>query len=228
MAQFKYLLFDADETLLDFKKSESNGLEVTFREMGYEATAEIIDEYHRYNAGLWKALERGEITKIQLKTERFRHVVDIFGLEGVDPEYMGDRYAYNLGLGAFLLPGALDVVVELEDKYQLSIVTNGIASVQHARLRDSGLQDHFSHIFISDEMGVQKPDVRFFEIVLDTLGAKPEECLVIGDSLTSDMMGAHNAGIPKCWINRTGAQRPPLDYHIEYEIHDIQELLQIV
>ncbi len=227
MSQYKYLLFDADETLFDFKKAEAMGLSRTFEEMGLQPTPEIIGEYHRYNDSLWKALERGEITKAELKIDRFRHIIKRFGLSEADPYEMGERYVYNLGLGCYLLPGAMEVVRQLSDRYHLSIITNGVAYVQHTRFDASGLQPYFKELFISDEMGVQKPDKGFFDIVLDTLGADRSQCLVIGDSLSSDMRGAHNAGIHKCWYNRTG-QPANVDFSIEYEIKHIEELLQML
>lgn len=227
MSQYKYLLFDADETLFDFKKTEAMGLAHTFEEFGVEPTAEIIDEYHRYNQSLWRALERGEITKAELKKDRFKHIIDMFNFENADPVIMGERYVYHLGQGCYLLDGATEVVKELSKRYSLSIVTNGVAYVQHTRFDASGLQPYFDGLFISDEMGVQKPDKRFFDMVLDKLGADKSECLVIGDSLSSDMKGAHNAGMHKCWYNRTG-HPADVDFDMEYEIQNIEELLQIL
>ena len=227
MSQFKYLLFDADETLFDFKQAERHGISETLRQVNGPVTQEIIDEYHAYNDSLWKALERGEITKAALKTDRFRHLIEKFDIRGTTPEEMAAKYEYNLAQGCYLLPGAKEVLATLSDKYHCSIVTNGIAYVQHTRFDASGLQPYIKHLFISDEMGVQKPAARFFQMVLEQLGAEPQECLVIGDSLSSDMLGAYNAGLPKCLYNRTGKSHNAL-FPNEYEIHSLEELYDIL
>ncbi len=227
MSSFKYLLFDADETLFDFKKAERHGLSETLRQVNGPVNPEIIQEYHVYNDSLWKALERGEITKAALKTDRFRHLIDMFHIQGTTPEEMADKYQHNLAQGCYLLPGAREVLANLSRKYHCSIVTNGIAYVQHTRFNGSGLQPYIEHLFISDEMGVQKPAAAFFKMVLEQLAAEPGECLVIGDSLSSDMLGAYNAGLPKCLYNRTGKPHNA-SFPIEYEIHSLEELYGIL
>ncbi len=223
---FRYLLFDADETLFDFARAERFALGRTFDDLGLPFGGDVYDEYHRYNDLLWHMLERGEVTLAELKVRRFQHLIDMFGLTGALPEEMTSHYITNLADGGFLLPGAERVLADAAGSYDCSLITNGLGAVQRGRLAKTGIGKYLSHIFISEEMGVAKPSAAYFEAVLETLGAERNECLVIGDSLSSDMLGAWNAGISKCYLNRKGGE-PRADFPIEYRIDSLEGLYDI-
>ena len=158
--------------------------------------------------------------------ERFRRYLSRLGLPG-DPAECNRIYLEALGRSAVLLPHALEVCRALAQNHRLYIITNAVASVQRARLSQSAIAPYIQDAFISEEAGAAKPSRAYFDYVLTHLpGVRPEECLVVGDSLSSDIQGANNAGLPCCWFNRTGAPRPK-GLRIDYEITALPQLLEI-
>ncbi len=222
------LLMDADETLLDFRKSEGFALEATLREHGIAMTPAVHDRYHEINRVLWQQLERGEIERARLKEQRFEELFVWLGAEGIDAAAFNASYMQTLGTKGFLLEGALDLLKDLSEKYAVYIITNGSASVQHVRLADSGILPYVRGVFISEEVGADKPSVGFFDPVWHAIGAPDKrELLIIGDSLTSDIRGGINAGIDTCWYNPDGAAHPA-DIVPTATVHSYQELRQFL
>ncbi len=208
--QYTTLLMDADETLLDFCKSEAFGLQSTMERYGLPYTAAVREIYHEINRVLWQQLERGEIRRERLKVKRFEQLFERLGVDGVDAAAFNAAYMQTLGTRGFMLPGALDLLRDLCDRYDICIITNGSASVQHTRLADSGMLPYVGQVFISEEIGADKPSAPFFEYVLAHIKESDKrKMLVIGDSLTSDIQGGNLAGIDTCWYNPGGASAPP-------------------
>ena len=211
MKHYRFLLLDADGTLLDFDQDMLHAFQATFetcfaRQRPY--APELLDTYERRNNRWWKKLERGECEKSQLFTGRFRDFLAETGLSG-DPEQINETYFKNLGQGGALLPGALELVRDLSEQYELYIVTNGNAATQKTRLERSGLLNYVNSYFVSEDAGAAKPDVRYFDYVFSRIpGFAKEEALLIGDSLTSDMLGAQNAGIDAVWYCPQGGEVP--------------------
>ena len=227
MKRFDFLLLDADGTLFDFERSEARALEQVFRWAGIEGVERARTLYMGINRGLWDAFERGEVTKDQLQGRRFAQLLEALELQG-DGRAMNDRYLDYLAQGNDLIPGALEVCRALAARCRLELVTNGLSRVQHGRMACSPLKPFFEHIFISEDIGFQKPHPQYFEHCLRTLGSPdPARCLVVGDSLSSDMAGGIAAGLPTCWYNPKGAARPA-DMAMTYEIHALEELEKIV
>ena len=230
MKKYTTLLFDADDTLLDFGKDETEALSRILDECGIEKSEENISTYKEINVGLWKALERGEIDKPGLKKVRFRMFFDKIGYApDEDPFIINERYLSYLGEGGKLLVGAKELIAELRsDSYGLYIVTNGIEKTQKNRLTKAGILPFFKEIFVSETIGYQKPRKEYFDYVLSHIGeADKSRVLLIGDSLTSDIRGALNAGIACAWLRHnpaadSGELKP--DYIID-NITDIKNLL---
>lgn len=230
MKKYTTLLFDADDTLLDFGKDETEALSRILDECGIEKSEENISTYKEINVGLWKALERGEIDKPGLKKVRFRMFFDKIGYApDEDPFIINERYLSYLGEGGNLLVGAKELIAELHsDSYGLYIVTNGIEKTQKNRLTKAGILPFFKEIFVSEAIGYQKPRKEYFDYVLSHIGeADKSRVLLIGDSLTSDIKGALNAGIACAWLRHnpaadSGELKP--DYIID-NITDIKNLL---
>ncbi len=209
MPQYKILLMDADETLLDFRRSEGYALEHTLKDYGVTMTTEIHELYHAINGVLWKQLETGDITRAHLKTERFKRLFEAIGLSSADPAVFNERYMTTLGSTGFLLEGAEELLSELSGRFAVYLITNGTASVQHTRLENSGILPYLSGVYISEEVGADKPSEVFFERVLEALGNPDKrECLVIGDSLSSDIDGGNRVGIDTCWYDPSGLLPP--------------------
>lgn len=230
MKKYTTLLFDADDTLLDFRKDEKQALVKALTHYGVPITEENIKIYSDINQGMWKQLERGEITKPELKRTRFKKFFEAIGFEcDEEPLTVNEHYLSLLGEGGNTLEGAVDTVKKLyEDGYELYIITNGIAATQAKRLTRSGLLPYINEVFVSETIGYQKPRKEYFDAVLDNIKEKDKEkILVIGDSLTSDIQGAMNAGLPCCWLNRYGKELPD-EYKVDYVIEDVREVFGVI
>ena len=224
------LLFDADNTLLDFDKDERQALIKVLTEYGVPVSEQNIQTYSKINQGLWKQLEKGEITKPELKKIRFRLFFDAIGFESeVDAFEVNERYLSFLSEGGNLLEGAMELCQRLKNEgYEMHIVTNGIAETQKKRLTRSGIYDLFETVFVSEVIGHQKPKREFFDYVLDNIKQKDKSrMLVIGDSLSSDIKGAVDSGIPCVWLNMNNTAAPE-DMKIDYVINNISELYKIL
>ncbi len=227
MKRFDFLLLDADGTLFDFDRAEARALEQVFRWAGIDDVERARTLYLGINRGLWDAFERGEVTKEQLQERRFAQLLEALDLQG-DGLAMNGRYLDYLAQGDDLIPGALEVCRSLSACCRLALVTNGISRVQHGRMARSPLKPFFEHIFISEDIGFQKPQPEYFAHCLRALGSPdPDRCLVVGDSLSSDMAGGIAAGLPTCWYNPKGAPRP-VGMAVTYEIRALRELEKIL
>ncbi len=219
----EFLLIDLDDTILDFHKAERIGLENTLRHFGAEPTEETIALYLRINAAHWQALERGEISRKQVNEGRFVELFKQLGME-VDGECCADYYLHQLSLTHDYLPGAKEAVLSLSKKYRLYIASNGNSSVQFPRLANSGLNEMVEQAFISEELGQNKPSKAYFDLCFARIADfDPSQAMMVGDSLTSDIQGGKNAGIPTCWVNTFGKENKT-GIHPDYEIASLSQL----
>lgn len=224
---YRIALFDADNTLLDFTRSEQEALCACLTARGIPAEKETLSLYSHINSGHWKRLEQGLTTRDRLKVERFSDFFEALGYNG-SPEHMAEDYMAALSRQRFLIDGALELIQALHGHCRLYIITNGIASVQQSRLGKSPLAPYFDSSFISEEMGCAKPERVFFNKVAARIpDFDPREALVIGDSLTSDMEGGIRAGLDTCWYNPE--RRPvPTAMPITYTVSSLEEILPIL
>ncbi len=199
--RYNTVLFDADGTLLDFAKCEYEAVRDTMKAFGITPDDEKVATYSKINDGLWKMLERKEIEKSVLLYRRFELFCEHYGYD-VDARAMASDYMHNLSLQPYMLDGAKELLAKLKGTVKMYIVTNGVEFIQKSRYSLSGLSLFFDGIFISDELGVEKPDPKYFERIENILGTlSKEDTIVIGDSLTSDIKGANNYGLDSCWYN---------------------------
>ncbi len=226
--KYEIILFDADETLFDFKKTERAALQNTMREAGivYDE-AYHLQVYRDINAALWKELEGGLISQADLNVERFKRLSEALRA-GFDPAGFARSYRQHLADAAFLYEDSLDLIANLHRDYRLAIITNGLKDVQQRRIRQSAIAPYLADVVISEEVGVSKPDRRIFELALARIGhTDPRRALMVGDGLTSDIQGGINSSIDTCWFNpqrlqnRTGI-RPT------YEIAKLMELKKVL
>lgn len=223
------ILWDVDGTLLDFGKSEAYGIRSCLAEIGIEeCSEELLQRYAGINRRHWEALERGEMTKQEVLVGRFRTFFAEEGLDCPDIEAFNDSYQRKLGQYFFENEDALSLVASLKGRVRQCVVTNGTVEAQRNKLAKSGLGDYMDGIFISDEIGVEKPGAGFFTPVFETLaGLAKEEILIVGDSLTSDMRGGNNAGIVCCWYNPSGEENHT-DVRVDFEIRRLNEVVGIL
>jgi len=197
----EFLFLDLDDTILDFKLAEYKALQGTLREFGVEPTDPVCSRYSQINQLHWEALERGEMTRPQVMVGRFQMLFEELGVQG-DATACSRRYMENLGEGHDFLPGALEAVERLSRKYKLYAATNGTKTVQTKRIEQAGLRKYFQNIFISQDIGIEKPAKEFFDACFARIpGFDPKKAMIVGDSLTSDIQGGINSGMLTCWVN---------------------------
>ena len=219
----EFLFLDLDDTILDFHKAERVALSKTIRDFGVEPTEEVLGRYHVINKWHWEQLELGAMTRDQVLTGRFRMLFEELGV-AADPETVTEKYTENLSVGHYFLPGAEEAVMALHGKYRLFLASNGTASVQKGRMTSANLYRFFEQVFVSQEIGHNKPAKAFFDIAFSRIpGFDPDKAMIVGDSLTSDMKGGNNAGIRTCWVNPAHAPRKP-EIHVDYEIEALAQL----
>ena len=219
----EFLLLDLDDTILDFHKAERIAVAKTLGDFGVEPTDAVLSRYHVINRQHWERLERGELTRDQVQEGRFRVLFEELGREA-DPVAVTRAYEHNLGIGHYFLPGAEAAVQSLHKKYRLFLASNGTASVQHSRLTSAGLYPYFEKVFVSQNIGFNKPSKDYFDACFSEIpGFDPQRAMMVGDSLTSDILGGINAGIKTCWVNPSHAPARA-DIQPDYEIENLSQL----
>ena len=225
---FKVVLWDIDGTLLDFEKAEEAGIRGCFAHYNLgECTDEMLEKYKVINRGYWQAMERGEIEKPVLLVKRFEDFLNAYGLDSSVAAGFNELYQILLGETVVFYENALETVQALKGKVLQCAVTNGTKVAQDGKLKNSGLDKEFDHIFISEVVGMEKPNKGFFDAVFAEIGEyAKDEVLIVGDSLTSDIQGGVNAEIKTCWFNPKGAVNTS-KLKPDYEIRDIGEVLKL-
>lgn len=203
----KTIFFDLDDTLLDFTWAEAEAIRRALTEADVPAGAEVLRRYHEINAAQWELLEEGKLTRDQVLVRRFELLFGELGLSRPAGQICS-RYEEYLKQGCWFVPGAQALLAELSPRYSLYLASNGSAAVQHSRLDSAGIRPYFQDIFISEEMGADKPGPAFFEACFARIpGFSRETALMVGDSLTSDIRGGRNAGLRTCWFDPLGKPR---------------------
>lgn len=222
----EFLFLDLDDTILDFQKAERLALAKTLESFGLPPTDTVLARYHEINREHWERLERKELTRQQVLVGRFAALFAEMGLSA-QAEQVARAYEENLSQGHYFLPGAEEALKSLRKKYKLYLASNGTARVQAGRLKSAGIIPYFQEIFVSEEMGYNKPDPAYFDACFARIpGFRKDRAMMVGDSLTSDILGGIQAGIATCWVNprhKTGSIRP--DYEIE-SIVQLEALLK--
>lgn len=226
--RYRFLLFDADNTILDFDKSEAFALCCALEKFGVEYTEEILSVYKRNNLKMWELLEECKVSKEQVLIGRFELTAEELNLS-VDVNALAAEYERMLHKAYYVIDGAESLLSKLIcDGFKLYLVSNGVLSIQNSRMKGSGLDRYFIKRFISEEIGYPKPQIKYFEYCFAHIdGFDKESTLIIGDSLTSDIRGGINAGIDTCWFNPHQAENR-LNLPVTYQISNLQELLKIV
>lgn len=229
MAYYTCLLLDADNTLLDFDAAERQALADTLIHYDLPHDEAAMDTYHQVNRQLWASLAKGELKKSTLFAVRFPRFLQALGLP--DPgngREINDYFEDQLAAHGDVLPGALTALEELAEVATLAVVSNGAAKVQQARTALSGIDKYMDGIYISEKMGVAKPQARLYEMVLRDLGITDRSrVLVVGDDLLADIKGGHNAGLDTCWVNFNGEENNT-GITPKHTITSFEELYRIV
>ncbi len=225
--RYKTILFDADQTLWDFNRAEAEALSEVLESNGFPTDDNIIKAYHEINDALWKLLELGKTTKAKLKVKRFSDLCERFGL-CTDASKLADEYVNILATKAYTIEGAIEMCEKLSGACKLYMITNGIEKVQSERFMKCGMKKYFSDIFISENIGFEKPDVRYFNAVVEKIpNFKQSEALVVGDSITSDIKGGNAAKLDTCWYNPNG-KKVPDGVSVTYNVSTFDEIIRII
>lgn len=199
MKNYSVLLFDADDTLLDFKKAERCAVSALLSGYGIAVSERIVQSYSKINAEVWKKLEKGKIKREQLSDLRFKLFFERENIK-FDPHEAGLIYYELLAKQGQTLDGAIEILEYFHSKKTVCIVTNGMANVQKSRLKLSGIDKYTDKVFISELVGVNKPKKEFFDAVFSEIKAKKSDCLLVGDSLSADIKGGSDYGIDTCLL----------------------------
>ena len=221
------LFWDIDDTLLDFKRGEATAIRQTLAHIGIDPTEDTVRLYSEINESLWKRLERGEVTREQILVGRFERLFSELGFDG-DAAATQEIYFSYLGEQHDFVDGAQEVLRSLKGHYRMYAVSNGTTVIQNKRLAASGLDRVFDRIFLSQEIGAEKPNAAFFDACFAALpDVKRDAVLIIGDSLTSDMRGGELAGLQTCWFNPHGKENS-IGVRIDCEITALSQLLPLL
>ena len=224
----EFLFLDLDDTILDFQKAERIAISKTIQDFSVEPTEELLDRYHLINKWHWEQLELGKMTRAEVLEGRFAMLFAELGVT-VDPVAVARAYEHNLSIGHYFLPGAEEAVDALHKKYRLFLASNGTASVQKGRMTSANLYRFFEKVFVSQEIGHNKPSKEYFDACFAQIpNFDPAKAIIVGDSLSSDIQGGINAGIKTCWVNPSHAAPKNgilPDYEIE-ALHQLNALLE--
>ena len=222
--RYDVLLCDADNTIFDFTKAEENAFAIACAHAGIDGAERLLPVYADINSAMWKLLELGGITQSVLRVRRFEFFLTAIGRTDIDARDMGDTFADALGRQSVPLPGAVEAVARWSRMLPVVIVTNGISKVQHGRMEGSEVRHFISGMVISEEVGAAKPDPRMLELAMEKAGVTDRRrALMLGDSLSSDIAAAANAGVDACWFNPRGAGNAK-GLPVRYEIRSLDEV----
>lgn len=221
----KYVFIDLDDTIFDFSNDERNALSKTLRHLGVEPNDEILSRYSEINLSRWKLMELGKITRDEVKVSRYRILFDEFSIDA-SPQEATAFYEAQLAQEYSFVDGALQLLDTLYGKYSLNIVSNGATEVQDNRIDSAGIRKYFDNIFISQAVGADKPSSEFFDYCFSSIdNINKKNCVIVGDSISSDIRGGINAGIKTIWFNRRGEVS---DVKPDYTIESLSQLPQLL
>jgi putative hydrolase of the HAD superfamily len=232
MKKYNHLIFDLDHTLWDFERNSSKALEEIYLEMDL-ASKGVVDFllfYHKYkeiNEQCWADYRHGKLEKAALRTIRFKRTLNHFNIDDDTlTEEICDSYLYKSPRKPHLIEGSNELLTYLKTKYQLHILTNGFAEIQSLKMQHSGLDKYFTHVIASEKAGEKKPHPQAFRYALDQIGARAEECIMIGDNPETDIDGARKIGMDTIYFNRDGAFSKDIrSTHQVYKLSEIQPIL---
>ncbi len=223
----KIILLDLDNTLIDFNLCAKHSIINSFKKHGFTYTDSVFETFIAENVKIWKRLEDGEITKAELRANRWNIILNKLGIN-YDGTIIEEEFENGVAQGAYAVEGAYDLLNYLYPKYELYIVSNGFRFVQESRLKIGDFRKYFKDIFLSEDIGVQKPAREFFDYCFEKLGNPPRESVIlIGDSLSADIIGGLNYGIDCIWFNKN-CDKLPMDIKPTYTVDKLKEIEEIL
>lgn len=227
--KYEILLFDADNTILDFDKAEEEALRLAFAQCGFRYDENVLEVYRKNNIRQWQLFESGVITdKSEVLSRRFVETFRELNIRS-DCARTAELYEEYLHNGFYVIDNAESVLKTLQSRgLRLYLVSNGVLSIQNSRMKGSGMDKYFIRRFVSEDVGYPKPCKEYFDYCFKNIdNFDKAKTLIIGDSLTSDIQGGVNAGIDTCWYNcKRLTNKSPLKP--DYEIYNLEELFEVI
>ncbi len=228
MKKYDIILWDVDQTLLDFKRSEDYALRQAFSQFGKTIDTEVVTLYSGINDSYWKRLEKGEITRQEVILLRFVSLFERLSITDIEPEAFAGAFQKWLGSVYFYKDDSYRLCVALKKDYRQYVVSNGVSWTQRNKLKLAGFDRLMDDIFISEEIGSDKPFKEFFDRCFEKIpDFKRERTIIVGDSQTSDMLGGNRAKIACCWYNPEGIERSA-NVRVDYEIKNLWEIREVL
>lgn len=219
------VFIDIDNTLLDFNLSAAQSIQTAFKDCGLTFTENVVSTFKQVNDGLWAQIEKKKLTREKLHEIRFDMVFERLGIV-YDGRVIEKKFLENLNYCAVPVDGALDIVKYLSAKYTLCTATNAYYNQQKMRLASAGILPYIRKSFVSEKIGVSKPDIKFFSACLDGVAPVPsDECVMIGDSVSADIAGAKKCGMHTVWFDHDGVGG---DGGAEYAVRSLDEIKNIL
>ncbi len=223
----KILLIDLDNTLIDFNECARHSIINAFEKLGFDYSPKVFETFIEENVKIWKRLEKGEITKPQLRADRWNIILGRLGID-YDGTILEEMFENGVALGAYPVEGAYDLLNYLNGKYKMYIVSNGFRFVQESRLKIGDFEKYFDGVFVSEDIGIPKPAKEFFDYCFKNLKNPPkEDTILIGDSLSADIIGGVNYGIDTIWFNKNNDPLPD-DIKPTHTVNTLEEIKRIL
>ena len=204
----RIILIDLDNTLIDFNECARHSIINAFNELGFTYTDKVFETFITENVKIWKRLEKGEITKPELRANRWNIILEKLGID-YDGTIIEEMFENGVAKGAYAVDGAYELLDYLKDKYKLYIVSNGFRFVQESRLKIGNFEKYFDDVFVSEDVGIPKPAKEFFDYCFHKMdNPETSDTILIGDSLTADIMGGTTYGIDTIWFNKNNDEMP--------------------
>ncbi len=223
----KIILMDLDNTIIDFNECARHSIMGIFEDLGFHYDENVFETFITENVKIWKRLERGEIDKPYLRANRWNIILGKLGIE-YDGTIIEERFENGVAKGAYPVEYAYELLEYLYSKYDLYVVSNGFRFVQESRVKIGKFDKYFKELFLSEDIGIQKPDIRFFDYCYEKIGCPPKEDLIlIGDSLSADITGGNNFGIDTIWFNKNN-DSPSEVVKPTYTVNKLEEIQSIL
>jgi 2-haloacid dehalogenase len=223
----KIVLLDLDNTIIDFNECARRSIMGIFEDLRFHYDDNVFNTFLTENVKIWKRLESGEIDKAYLRANRWNIILEKLGID-YDGTIIEERFENGVALGAYPVEGAYELLDYLYYKYDLYVVSNGLKFVQESRVKIGKYDKYFKALFLSEDVGIQKPDIRFFDYCYEKLGFPPKnELILIGDSLSADIKGGNSFGIDTIWFN-IHAEENKTDINPTYIVNKLKEIESIL
>lgn len=225
MTMIKAVLIDIDDTIFDFEKCSKNAFKKTLKKLDLFYEEKDFSYFNKVNDILWTKQKLGELNINQVFIERSNMMSKYFGLD-IEKEIFNNLFVEFLYEEIEIVDEIEDLLSYLSNKYQIYAASNGVYDMQVNRIKKSNLDKYFDEIFVSDKVGFEKPDKRFFQKIMNITKFSNDDLIMIGDSIKSDIIGAKNSNIKSIYFNKENKKNS--DKNFTYQVKNLSEIKKIL